>query len=468
MIMKNYESIIAKVGEPFPREGRRSPQINTLFFAMAFQQICPVKCFHKIGWLKLVNERWLSTSEEVIKWELREQILTLMRKQNVSCFTQLATGVLSEITQMIRLEQLREAFPDLAPNIIPVTNGILFWDPESRELKFRNYTREDLILESLTVPYIPNASAPLFEEKLQEIIPDADDRRVVQEYLGASLFPANRTRKFLLLQGEGGCGKSLLVLLLSQLLGPTRVFDLNFKNISGPFGFSDLTTQTLLTASEAVSRGLYSVGGDFVKKAVGGDYFQTAQKFKNDRVKHFGTYSLIIVTNNKMQVKFEGKGLEWKDRMLPVFFQHHIPEEQQNHTLVDQLITAEGSGILNWLLDGAERVRRNDWHIKLSVKQRACRDSLIDSQFSMETFVDQFVTLAAGSEFSTREAYQLYTQVQAVCDYEYLEERAFFRRFAKAMAVRYHASGCNTVVNGRTRGYRGFKLNNEGREYTRA
>ena len=275
--MKNYESIIAKVGEPFPREGRRSPQINPLFFAVAFQQICPVKCFHKIGWLKLVNERWLSTSEEVIKWELREQILTLMRKQNVSCFTQLATGVLSEITQMIRLEQLREAFPDLAPNIIPVTNGILFWDPESRELKFRNYTREDLILESLTVPYIPNASAPLFEEKLQEIIPDADDRRVVQEYLGASLFPANRTRKFLLLQGEGGCGKSLLVLLLSQLFGPTRVFDLNFKNISGPFGFSDLTTQTLLTASEAVSRGLYSVGGDFVKKAVGGDYFQTAQ-----------------------------------------------------------------------------------------------------------------------------------------------------------------------------------------------
>ena len=318
--MKNYESIIAKVGEPFPREGRRSPQINPLFFAVAFQQICPVKCFHKIGWLKLVNERWLSTSEEVIKWELREQILTLMRKQNVSCFTQLTTGVLSEITQMIRLEQQREAFPDLAPNIIPVTNGILFWDPKSRELKFRNYTREDLILESLTVPYIPNASAPLFEGKLQEIIPDVDDRRVVQEYLGASLFPANRTRKFLLLQGEGGCGKSLLVLLLSQLLGPTRVFDLNFKNISGPFGFSDLTTQTLLTASEAVSRGLYSVGGDFVKKAVGGDYFQTAQKFKNDRVKHFGTYSLIIVTNNKMQVKFEGKGLEWKDRMLPVFF----------------------------------------------------------------------------------------------------------------------------------------------------
>lgn len=464
--MKNYESIIAKVGEPFPCEGRRRPQINTLFFAMAFQQTCPVKYFRQIGWLKLANERWISTSEEVIKCELRELILAIMRKQNVSCFTQITTGVLSEITQMIRLEQAREAFPNLAPDIIPVTNGILFWEPESQELKFRNYTQADLILESLTVPYIPNASAPLFEEKLREIIPDADDRRIVQEYLGASLFSANQTRKFLLFQGEGGCGKSLLVLLLSRLLGPTRVFDLNFKHISDTFGFSDLTTQTLLTASEAVSGGLCSSGGELVKKITGGDYFQTAQKFQNDRVKHFGTYSLIIVSNNKMRVRFEGKGKEWKDRMLPVFFQHHIPEEKQDRTLVNRLITVEGSGILNWLREGAERVRRNDWLIELSVKQRACRDSLIESQFSMEAFVSQFVTLAAGNEFSTREAYQLYTRVQAICDYEYLEERTFFRRFAKAMTVQYHASGCNTVVDGRTRGYRGFKLNDE-EEYAR-
>lgn len=453
-------------GEPFPLEGRRRPQINTLFFAMAFQQTSPVKYFHKIGWLKLENERWISTSEEVIKCELRELILTLMRDQNVSCFTQITTGVLSEITQMIRLEQLRETFPDLAPDIIPVTNGILFWDQESQELKFRNYTQADLILESLTVPYIPTASAPLFEEKLREIIPDADDRRIVQEYLGTSLFPANRTRKFLLFQGEGGCGKSLLVLLLSRLLGPTRVFGLNFKHIAGTFGFSDLTTQTLLTASEAVSGGLCSSGGELVKKITGGDHFQTAQKFKNDRVKHFGTFSLIIVTNNKLSVKFEGKGQEWKDRMLPIFFHHHIPEEKQDRTLVDRLLAEEGSGILNWLLAGARHVRSNNWQVELSVKQRACRDSLIESQFSMEAFVSQFVTLAAGNEFSTQEAYQLYTRVQAICDYEYLEERTFFRRFARAMAVQYHASGCNTVVDGRTRGYRGFKLNDE-EEYAR-
>ena len=466
--MQEYQAIIEKFGEPFPTEGRRNPRVNPIFFAAAFQQDTQVKYFHDVGWLKMENGRWHSTSSAAIKIAIRDLILRLMRSTSKSCFSQITPSLLHEIMQMVQLENGAEGFPPLDPDIIPLSNGILLWDSTCHEFVFRDYNQKDMILDSLTVPYVPNAKAPLFEEKIREIIPDADDRRVIQDYLGASLFPANRTRKFLLFQGEGGCGKSLLVLLISKILGPKRVFDLNFRTISSPFGFSDLTTQTLLTASEAISGALCSSGGEFVKKAVGGDYFQTAQKFENLKKKHHGTFSLIIVTNHKMSVKFEGKGLEWKDRMLPVFFQHHIPEEQQNHTLVDQLITAEGSGILNWLLEGAERVRRNDWHIKLSIKQRACRDSLIDSQFSMETFVDQFVTLAAGSEFSTREAYQLYTQIQAVCDYEYLEERAFFRRFAKAMAVRYHASGCNTVVNGRTRGYRGFKLNNEGREYTRA
>lgn len=464
--MQEYQVIIEKFGEPFPTEGRRNPRVNPIFFAAAFQQDTQVKYFHDVGWLKMENGRWHSTSSAAIKIAIRDLILRLMRSTSKSCFSQITPSLLHEIMQMVQLENGAERFPPLDPDIIPVTNGILYWEPESQELKFRNYTQADLILESLTVPYIPNASAPLFEEKLREIIPDADDRRVVQDYLGASLFPANQTRKFLLFQGEGGCGKSLLVLLLSRLLGPTRVFDLNFKHISGTFGFSDLTTQTLLTASEAVCGGLCSSGGDIVKRITGGDYFQTAQKFQNDRVKHFGTYSLIIVSNNKMRVKFEGKGKEWKDRMLSVFFQHHIPEEKQDRTLVNRLITVEGSGILNWLREGAERVRRNDWLIELSAKQRACRDSLIESQFSMEAFVSQFVTLAAGNEFSTREAYQLYTRVQAICDYEYLEERTFFRRFAKAMTVQYHASGCNTVVDGRTRGYRGFKLNDE-EEYAR-
>ena len=431
--MQEYQVIIEKFGEPFPTEGRRNPRVNPIFFAAAFQQDTQVKYFHDVGWLKMENGRWHSTSSAAIKIAIRDLILRLMRSTSKSCFSQITPGLLHEIMQMVQLENGAERFPPLDPDIIPVTNGILYWESVSQELKFRDYNQE-------------------------EIIPDADDRRVVQDYLGVSLFPANRTRKFLLFQGEGGCGKSLLVLLISKILGPKRVFDLNFRTISSPFGFSDLTTQTLLTASEAISGGLCSSGGEFVKKVVGNDFFQSSRKFENIRQKHFGTFSLIIVTNNKMQVKFEGKGQEWKDRMLPILFHHHIPEEKQDRTLVDRLLAEEGSGILNWILDGARHVRSSNWRIELTATQKVRRDKLVDEIRSMDMFVCNYIRRSAGNEFSSRSAYATYIRHQRDLGLEFLEEAAFYKRLAKSMGTEYNAVGCNSIHGQRIRGYKGFEL----------
>lgn len=456
--MQEYQAIIEKFGEPFPTEGRRNPRVNPIFFAAAFQQDTQVKYFHDIGWLKMENDRWHSTSSGTIKIAIRDLILRLMRSTSKSCFSQITPALLHEIMQMVQLENGAEGFPPLDPDIIPLSNGILLWDSTCHEFVFRDYNQKDMILDSLTVPYVPNAKAPLFEEKIREIIPDADDRRVIQDYLGASLFPANRTRKFLLFQGEGGCGKSLLVLLISKILGPKRVFDLNFRTISSPFGFSDLTTQTLLTASEAISGGLCSSGGEFVKKVVGNDFFQSSRKFENIRQKHFGTFSLIIVTNNKMQVKFEGKGQEWKDRMLPILFHHHIPEEKQDRTLVDRLLTEEGSGILNWILDGARHVRNSNWRIELTATQKVRRDKLVDEIRSMDMFVCNYIRRSAGNEFSSRSAYATYIRHQRDLGLEFLEEAAFYKRFAKSMGTEYNAVGCNSIHGQKIRGYKGFEL----------
>ena len=456
--MQEYQVIIEKFGEPFPTEGRRNPHVNPIFFAAAFQQDTQVKYFHDVGWLKMENGRWHSTSSTAIKIAIRDLILRLMRSTSKSCFSQITPSLLHEIMQMVQLENGAEGFPPLDPDIIPLSNGILLWDSTCHEFVFRDYNQKDMILDSLTVPYVPNAKAPLFEEKIREIIPDADDRRVIQDYLGASLFPANRTRKFLLFQGEGGCGKSLLVLLISKILGPKRVFDLNFRTISSPFGFSDLTTQTLLTASEAISGALCSSGGEFVKKAVGGDYFQTAQKFENLKKKHHGTFSLIIVTNHKMSVKFEGKGQEWKDRMLPILFHHHIPEEKQDRTLIDRLLAEEGSGVVNWLLDGSRHVRNSNWRIELTATQKVRRDKLVDEIRSMDMFVCNYIRRSAGNEFSSRSAYATYIRHQRDLGLEFLEEAAFYKRLAKSMGTEYNAVGCNSIHGQKIRGYKGFEL----------
>ena len=82
--MQEYQAIIEKFGEPFPTEGRRNPRVNPIFFAAAFQQDTQVKYFHDVGWLKMENGRWHSTSSTAIKIAIRDLILRLMRSTSKS------------------------------------------------------------------------------------------------------------------------------------------------------------------------------------------------------------------------------------------------------------------------------------------------------------------------------------------------------------------------------------------------
>ena len=328
----------------------------------------------------------------------------------------------------------------------------------SQQFKFSEYTPEVFVSSTLNVNYIPNAPRDFFVEKLHEIMPDEDDRRVAQEYCGAALFSQNFTRKILLLQGEGGCGKTTLPLLLTSLLGINRVFDLNIQAIGKDYELAALEEQTLLTASEAVSGALCSAGSEHIKKMVGRDFFQTRQKFRNERVDHFGIFSLIIVSNNKMRLSFEGRGDEWRDRLIPIFFNRHI--EKPDKMLIERLLTENGPGLFNWLLQGAERVRKNNWNIELSPNQIIRRDELVTMSKPVEAFVRKYIVRSFGNDLPSQKVFECYIKVRQQCKLPSLEAQVFYKNLAKAMDEIFQASIRNSLKtsHGTVRGYRGFKL----------
>ena len=386
------------------------------------------------------------------------------------------TGNINEILRMMTIDCDRgDTLPQLDPDVVPLQNGVLRWNDKKQDFVFGEYTQNDLIFSRLDAVYEPKTESDLFQKKLAEILPNEDDRRVVQEYMGAALFPENRTRKFMLFQGEGGCGKSLLVKLLTGIMTLDRTFDLDFRALRANYAFSALTTQTLLTASEAISEAFcQSAGIEFVKKAVGGDFFATAQKYRNEKFDHYGFYSFIIVSNNEMHFKYDSRGDEFKDRLIPILFNEHI--ENPDKTLADKLLMDHRSAILNWLLDGARRVRKNNWNIQLTDDQISRRDRIVEATRGVEIFVKNHIAESAGKNFRTSKAYELFTRLHKTAGYEYLPEDTFRKRLAKMMAMEYGATPSNTIpveefqveydsnsknkkVKVKTaRGYRGFKL----------
>ena len=453
-----YQEMYQCTGKPFPLYGKKLRKINHLFFAKLFVRKNVFKYFANTGWMHFNGKLWESITSEKIKIEIRTRIVYVSHKYKVNVYAQITNGLLEEILKMMRLELYEGNLPHLNPDIIPVLNGVLIWDANSQQFNFSEYTSDIFVSSTLNVNYVPTAPYNLFAEKLREIMPDEDDRRVAQEYCGTALFSRNFSRKFLLLQGEGGCGKSLLVLVLSSLLGVNRVLDLNIKAIGKDYELAALEEQTLLTASEAVSGALCSAGSEYIKKMVGGDFFQSRQKFRNKRVDHFGTFSLIIVSNNKMRLSFEGRGDEWRDRLIPIFFSHHI--EKQDKTLAKRLLAENGPGILNWLLEGAARVRRNDWEIELSPAQQIRRDELVASSKPIDSFVRKYIVRSSGNSLPSQMAFEFYVKVRKQCGLPPLEAQTFYKGLAKAMDEVFRTPVTNSLKtsHGTVRGYRGFDL----------
>ena len=257
--------------------------------------------------------------------------------------------------------------------------------------------------------------------------------------------------------GEGGCGKTILSLFMVKVLGAERALELNIGNVKNPYEFSGLKQQTLLTAPEAVSKALCTDGAEWVKKLVGGDFFQTQQKFRNTRVDHFGHFSLIVMSNHRLRFRYEGRGDEWRDRVIPLFFDQHISTERRNLDLISELFDAEGPGIFNWFLEGARRVRRNNWRITLSPVQRDRIERLLALSNPMTVFVQNHIRLCAGRSFASAEAFAKYVDVREAVGLPNLSREAFFKQLALAMTEVYQAVGVNSLP-GKQRGYRGFEL----------
>ena len=453
--------VIGDNGDPFIPKGKKGQAIGPRYFAARIVKKHGLIHFSRDGWYEWAQDGWLPARPCVIKSWIGDLLLDEVRAYNNSkrsAFSLLKTKApstpaydlvntrsINEIMGMIAIMCDRgDTLPPLDPDVIPLQNGMIIWNAKTQDFDFRDYTQDDLIFTKLNATFNPKADQTFFLEKLTEIIPDAEDRRVVQEYMGAILFPENRTRKFMLFQGEGGCGKSLLVQLVTNILTIDRTFDLDFRSLNGDYAFSALTTQTLLTASETVSDAFScSFGSELVKKAVGGDFFQTRQKYRNQKVDHHGFYSLIVVSNNKLRFKYDGRGDEFKDRLIPIHFARHI--DNPDKTLVDTLLREHRSAILAWLVAGAKQVRRNNWDIALTPTQISRRDRLIEATKGIDLFVKNHIKEAPGCFFTTEDAYREYTHLHRSAGFELWDEQNFYKRFAKAMAEAFGHVACKNL-----------------------
>lgn len=240
-----------------------------------------------------------------------------------------------------------------ATDYVSVTNGLLCW----RRRELVAHTPALFTGYSLPYEYDPHATAPRWESYLADIL-EHDPKAILmlQEFLGYVLSGRMDLHKGLLLVGPPRGGKSTFLNVVSALVGKSNTISTDLKTMSEQFGLENLVGKQLVVIPE-----VSGVNPDnnpnltrFIKSLTGEDDVSVNRKGRphwNGRLP-----GRLILASNEFP-RFNDPSGAIATRFMAVQLVKSY-RDKPDRTLEPDLL-AELPGILNWALDGLQRLERN-------------------------------------------------------------------------------------------------------------
>jgi putative DNA primase/helicase len=240
-----------------------------------------------------------------------------------------------------------------APQVISCTNGLL--DLSTRTM--HDHTPALFNVVSVPFDYREVAAEPVTWLKfLASLWPDDPDSiALLQEYIGYVLSGRTDMQKMLLLIGPTRSGKGTIARMLTELVGRGHVAGPTLASLGTNFGLSPLLGKPLAVISDArlgnmpthtVVERLLSITGE--------DMLTVDRKFRDPWSGKLPTRFAVL--SNELP-KFRDSSGAIANRLLILQMTNSFLG-REDRTLDDRL-RSELPGILNWALEGLDRLNRN-------------------------------------------------------------------------------------------------------------
>lgn len=216
----------------------------------------------------------------------------------------------------------------------------------------RKHKPEDFLTYVLSFEYNETKKAPMFEKFLNEVL-EEEKQKVLAEYF-AYIFISTKVlklEKVLMLYGGGSNGKSVIYEIMSVLLGSENVTNYSLENLTDHTGYyrAMISGKLLNYASEISNR----IDPTIFKQIASGETI--TGRLPYGKPINVDDYAKLIFNTNDLPRTTETTHAFFR-RFLIIHFDKTIPEEQQDRELAKKIIENELSGVLNWILQGLQRL----------------------------------------------------------------------------------------------------------------
>ncbi len=343
-------------------------------------------------------------------------------------------GMVEHAEVMLRKEAVEL---DADPYLIGTPEQVLRVNPDGVELV--DFDRDLFMTRYTGAVYDPDAQCPAFLEFIASLFPDAALLDYVQCLLGYTLTGSTVEQKLFILLGEGSDGKSTLVNVLQAVMrGYAKSLPFSSFASAGRFGnnearsaLAELPGRRLVVTSEADPTQIMSAG--LVKSLTGGDLLTGRLLYKSFFEFHLRAKLLLCV--NQLP-RFSGfDEAIWRRLVVVPFAQQvSVPNKQLTKKLV-----AESSGILNWMLEGAVKWRKEGLIEPLAVTDAlGAYKAMVNP---IRRFIEECVTVSVGQTIAKRSLHTTYVLWCEEGGIDPLPPRAFAKEAEKHGLVSVKRSG---------------------------
>ena len=303
----------------------------------------------------------------------------------------------------------------------------------------------------LPVSYDHAATCPVWLKVVENLL-EPEDRLTLQEYFGYLLIPTNRAQKALFICGKGGEGKSLIVKVVSDLLG-NSCFSGKLQNVQERFGLAGLEGKLCFADDDIDSAAFRSTAT--LKKIVTANKPMRIEKKGIDP--YPGTiFARFLCCGNSFATALYDSSDGFFRRQLLLLTRPGSQVQNPDRELSDKL-TAELPGILNWALDGLERLQQNGWTFTISDRSRQALEEQRRNACNVISFLESnYVERGKNLQVFAKDLYCAYCHWCGLNQEEPVKSRTFVSFIREHYSPDIQYSENIAIQKIRARGFKGI------------
>ena len=358
-------------------------------------------------------------------------------EQDVAYFyrTEATRAKVSGLTALLELFQyVPESDVIQSPNHICLDNGTFntitgVLDP---------HNPDHHLSSKLGFQYLPEAICPTWDASLTQMFDGENGVQMIgllQEMFGYCLVKDNSLHKFFIMLGNGGNGKSVVLHILEQLLGPDNVTHAMVDQLRRNCVRAELGGKLAnITHEMSPKPGQFD---SHFKGIVSGDPFAADRKFKDSKTV-WTNAKLVMSTNQLPVLKDFSDGFRRRAVIIP--FDRTFSVAEQDPQLKEKLIE-EIEGIFVWALVGWARLSARK-HFDLPAASEAALSTYITESDPVGLFVTQALEADTGGRMKPTLIHEYYSAWCSAFRFKAENSIVVGKRLEKAGYDSRLSSGC--------------------------